>query len=139
MTLRMLFAKWTQTAALLLIGGALAWAIKLGVIISTNGEVIQTGAAALFMKIGLLLLFVGSTGIGHRLGLRLPGFLRALAMVLSPALVIGSFMLFGFISGPLFKDSSVWYAQQEGGIGIAVIVYLIIGIILYKSYRSATR
>jgi hypothetical protein len=81
----------------------LSWTIKLGVIISTNGRIINTGAAALFMQIGLFLLLLGSTGIGSRLSLYFTGWLRILAIILSPFVIFGTFVLISFITHPLFK------------------------------------
>lgn len=139
MQLHLLFSKWTKVAALLLMGGALAWAIKLSVIIATNGQVITTGAAALFMKIGLLLLLIGSTGIGNRLSVNRVPVLRVIAIIVSPLFLIAPIFLFSFIAGPLFKNSSLWYAQQEAPIAVAVAVSLIIGFLLYKSYKPIAR
>jgi hypothetical protein len=131
---RLLFQKWTKTAGLLLMGGALAWAIKLSVIISTNGRIIDTGAAALFMKIGLVLLLIGSTGIGSWLSYHRTLLLRIIAIVISPALLFGILLLFGTFVSPLAKTIDVWYAQQEAPIALAVILCLAIGFLLYKSY-----
>lgn len=138
MQLKSLFAQWTKVAALLLIGGALAWMIKLAVIISTNGEVINTGAAALFMKIGLVLLLIGSTAIGNRLGKNRQLFVRIIAIILSPVILIGLILLLGFITGPLFKSTSIWYAEQEAPILIAVVVSLVVGSLILKSYKPVT-
>jgi hypothetical protein len=139
MQLKQLFSPWTRTAGLLLIGGALAWTIKLGVIISTNGRIIDTGASAISMNIGLLLLAVGSTGIGDRVSLTRATFLRITAILLSPALIFGSFFLFGMLTNPFFRNSSVWYAQQEAPIALAVVVYLVVGLFLYRSDKPVTR
>ena len=113
--------------------GALAWAIKLAVIISTNGRIIDTGAAALLMKIGLITFFVGSTGIGSRLTHNSHLILRILSVILSPVIIFASFMLFPVITGPLFRNSSIWYAQGESPIGLAVLVYATVGYYLYRS------
>ena len=139
MHLRLLFSKWTPIASLLMMSGALAWMIKLCVIISTDGRIIDTGAAALFMRAGLILLIVGSTAIGHRLSVNRKFLLRIIAIILSPIVVFGSFLLFGMITNPLFKNSSVLYAQQEAPIAVAVIVYLSVGFSLYRSYNSVAR
>ena len=139
MQLKLLFSKWTQVAGLLLIGGALAWTIKLGVIISTNGRIIDTGAAALFMKIGLVMLLIGSTGVGNRLSLNRALLLRILAIILSPVVVFGSLILLGTFITPLFKNIDVWYAQQEAPIALAVIFNLAIGYILYRSHKSVAQ
>jgi hypothetical protein len=134
-----LFSKWTQTASIVLMGGSLAWAIKLGVIILTNGRIIDSGAAALLMKVGLLCFIVGSTAIGSRLSRNRALLLRAIAIILSPVVVFGSFILFGLITSPLFENSSVWYAQQEAGIALATLIYLPVGYLLYRSYGRAAQ
>ena len=136
---KLFFANWTQLAAVLLISGAIAWIIKLSVIVSTNGQVIDTGAAALFMKIGIILLAVGSTAIGSRLSANKATWLRVVAIVLSPVLLFAAFFAVGFIATPLFKNISLWYAQQEAPIAIAVVVSLLIGIALYRNYQPAVR
>ena len=136
---KIFLSKWTRVAGLILIGGALAWALKLSVIIWTNGRIIDTGAAAILMTTGILMLMVGSTGIGCRLSQGGPLWLRLIAMLLSPALVFGSFILFPMITGPLFKNSSVWYAQQESPIALAVVVYLVIGYLLYRSSKPVAQ
>jgi hypothetical protein len=137
MSLKSLSAQWTPIAGLLLIGASLAWIIKLGVIISTNGRIIDTGAAALCMRMGLLLFVIGSTGIGYRVSVNRNGWLRAVAMVVSPVVVFGSFLLLGMITGPFFKNSSVWYAEQEAPVGVCAIVYLAVGYFLYRSCKPA--
>lgn len=139
MQLKLIFTNWTRVAALLLIAGALAWAIKLGVIIATDGRIITTGAASFFMKAGLLLLFVGSTGIGNHLCQHRTRVLRTLAILLSPAMVIGLALILATITSPLFVNSKVWYAQQEAPIGIVAAVCFVIGSFLYRSTSLLNR
>ncbi len=122
-----------------MIGGTLAWAIKLAVIVSTDGRVITTGAAALFMTVGIVLLLIGSTGIGYYLSRNRSMPVRAIAIILSPALVFGSFILIGMVTNPLLQNSSVWYAQQEAPIGVAVILYMAVGYFLLRSGKRDTR
>jgi hypothetical protein len=43
--IKLLLSQWIQIAGVILIIGALAWTIKLIIIISTNGRIIDTGAA----------------------------------------------------------------------------------------------
>jgi hypothetical protein len=139
MQLKLLFSKWTQVAGLLLIGGAIAWTIKLAVIIATDGRIITTGAAALLMKIGIVLLVLGSTGIGNRLSLNRNLLLRAIAIILSPVVAFGTLLLFGTIINPILNpvlaNSGVWYAQQEAPIALAVVFFLAVGYLLYRSYK----
>lgn len=135
MQLKTFFSQWTKVAAFLLLGGATAWILKLGVIIATNGEVIDTGAAALFMKIGLLLLLIGSTGIGNQLSANRAILLRTLAIILSPVFLVGLIFLFGFVTGPLFKNTGIWYAEQEAPILVAVLVSMLVSYLLFKSSK----
>ena len=143
MQLKTIFSKWTQIAGLLLIGGAIAWTIKLSVIIATNGQVIDTGAAALFMKVGLLMLGIGSTGIGYRLSLHRSLLLRTAAIMLSPVVMFATFLLFAKLISPLLStvlnSSDVWYAQQEAPIVLAVVFYLSIGYLLFRSYKPVSQ
>ena len=135
MQLKALFTRWTKLAALFLMGGAFAWTLKLAVIISTNGRIIDTGAAAFLMKVGLVLLLIGSTGIGYRLSQNRQLWLRIVAILISPFLLFAAFMPFAWMAGPLFNDIPVWYAQQEAPIAIAVLVSFAIGYLLYRSYQ----
>ena len=130
------FSNWTQVAGLLLMGGALAWTIKLCIIIATNGRIIDTGAAALLMKIGIVLLVVGSTGIGNRLSRNRALWVRIISIVFSPIIVFGTLMLIGTFIVPLFRHVDLWYAQQEAPIALAVVFCMPLGYILYKSYKS---
>lgn len=101
-----LLSKWTLIAGLLLMGGALAWALKLGVIISTNGRIINTGAAALFMKLELIQFLVGSTGIGNYISRQRAAWVRTVAILLSPVIVFGSILLIGMAVSPYFKTAA---------------------------------
>jgi len=140
MQLTSIISKWTKVAGLFLIGGALAWTIKLSVIIATDGRIIDTGAAAFLMKLGILMLLVGSTGIGYRLSLHRSPWLRITAILLSPVVVSGAFLLFAKLASPLVnilvENSSMWYAEQESPIALAVIFFSSIGYLLYRSNKT---
>lgn len=90
------------------------------------------------MTIGIVLLLIGSTGIGYHLSRNRSVWVRAIAVILSPALVFGSFILIGMVTNPLLKNSSIWYAQQEAPIAVAVIVYMAVGYFLYRSGKRNT-
>jgi hypothetical protein len=134
-----LFSNWTKIAGLLLMGGALAWLIKLYVIVSSNGRIIDTGASAVSMNIGLVLLFIGSTGIGNRISINQKLLLRILAILVSPVVIFGSFLLFAALANALVTNSRVWYAQQEAPIAFAVVFYLAIGYLLFKSRKPVVQ
>ncbi|WP_276499613.1 hypothetical protein [Pontibacter litorisediminis] len=89
------------------------------------------------MTIGIVLLLIGSTGIGYYLSRNRNFLVRAVAIILSPALVFGSFVLIGMVTNPLLQNSSIWYAQQEAPIGVAVILYMAVGYFLFRSGRRS--
>ena len=120
-------------AGYLLIAGALAWMFKLVVIVSTNGRIIDSGPAAILMTAGLILLFIGSTGIGFYIARTRGVVIRIVSILLSPALLFGSFLLMGMLSEPLFRDSIFWYAPQEAPIGLAVLLSLAVGLRLSRN------
>lgn len=134
---RNVFSNWTQTAALFLIGGALSWTMKLLVIIATNGRIIDTGAAALLMKTGMLLLLVGSTSFGSGITANRNRFLRAGAILLSPLVVFGTCFLLTTALNPLVEGSGVWYAAQELPIAVVVLVCFPLGLLLLRRYQPA--
>lgn len=131
--MKSLFAQWNRVAGYLLIAGALAWMFKLVVIVSTNGRIIDSGPAAILMTAGLILLFVGSTGIGFYIARTRGVVIRIVSILLSPALLFGSFLLMGMLSEPLFRDSIFWYAPQEAPIGLAVLLSLAVGLRLSRN------
>jgi len=95
---------WIAIAGTTLIAGGVAWLLKLWVIVATDGRVVATGAAATFLELGLVLLIVGSTGIGVRLMMSQEPSMRVVLGLASPLLVLGV----GYIAG--------------GGIGYAILV-----------------
>lgn len=130
-----IFSNWTLFASALLMGGAIAWAIKLSVIISTNGRIIDTGAAALLMKVGIPLLLIGSTCVGHSITASRNIFLRCLAILFSPVLLFGVCFLITMSLSPLVENSGVWYAAQELPIAVVVLVSFPVGFFLNKRFR----
>lgn len=131
--MKSIFAQWNRVAGYLLIAGALAWMFKLIVIVSTNGRIIDTGPAAILMTAGLILLFIGSTGIGFSIARTRGIVIRIVSILISPALLFGSFLLMGTISEPLFRDSIFWYAPQEAPIALAVLLSLAVGLRLSRN------
>ena len=137
--MKSIFAQWNRVAGYLLIAGALAWMFKLVVIVSTNGRIINTGPAAVLMTAGLILLFIGSTGIGFSLARTRGMVIRAVSILLSPALLFGAFIFMGMISEPLFRDSVFWYAPEEAPIGLAVLLSLAVGLRLSRSREQMVK
>ena len=95
---------WIAIAGTSLVAGGGIWISKLWVIVATDGRVVATGAAATFLELGLVLLSVGSTGIGVRLMMGQEPSMRVVLGAACPLVLLG----FGYTLG--------------GGIGYAFLV-----------------
>ena len=107
---------------------------KLAVIVATDGRVTHTGAAAAFLDIGLVLLMVGSTGVGLRLAMNQETSMRVVVAVVSP-LVFGAlftaFSAIGYailaVGGAIAGVAVPGYLLEEGGIFVSAVVGLVVG------------
>jgi hypothetical protein len=145
---------WIAIAGTALIAGGVAWLSKLWVIVATDGRVVATGAAATFLELGLVLLIVGSTGIGVRLMMNQEPSMRIVLAVASPVVLLGVGYAAGGVIGyaVLLIGSALagvavpGYLLQEAGIlGLAMIglvagIWLMVYVMrrLYSDPRSRT-
>ena len=146
-----LWKSWIAIAGTALVAGGVAWLSKLAVIVATDGRVTHTGAAATFLDIGLVLLMVGSTGVGLRLASNQEASMRVILAVLSP-LVFGvlftAFSAIGYVilalGGVIAGVAVPGYLLEEGGIfvsavvGLGVGVWLVTGAVWRGSARGAS-
>jgi len=124
----------------MLLGGAIAWLAKLAVIVATDGEQTDTGAAAVFYLSGFVLLLVGSTAFGLWLtprGLAL----RIGAALLGPVAFVGSVSLLDAAAKALIGGRGPSYADDEWGILFAAVFWLAVGLVVAASIfdRAPTR
>jgi hypothetical protein len=134
---------WTAIAGTTLIAGGVAWLLKLWVIVATDGRVVATGAAATFLELGLVLLIVGSTGIGVRVMMSQEPSMRVVLALASPLVLLGVGYIAGggigytilFIGGALAGTGVPGYLLAESAIlGLAVI-----GLVAYAVPRGAAQ
>ena len=133
---------WIALAGTALIAGGVAWLSKLWVIVATDGRVVATGAAATFLDLGLVLLIVGSTGIGVRLMMSQEPSMRVVLAVASPLVFLGvGYALGGGIGGAIVGVAVPAYLLAEAGIlGLAVIGLLAgIWLMLYVMPRGVAQ
>jgi hypothetical protein len=107
-------------ATILLGAGAASLALKLLVILVTDGEVTDTGLAAVFLLAGVVLVVLGFALFAAWLAGRWPLVVRVLA---GAAGVVAFFVLFGVLDsiGKNFaSDSSYW--QDEIGILLTALL-----------------
>jgi hypothetical protein len=140
---------WIAIAGTALIAGGISWILKLWVIVATDGRVVATGAAATFLELGLVLLIVGSTGIGVRLMMSQEPSMRVVLAVASPLVLLGVGYVLGTViggailvlGGAIAGFSPPGYLLAEAGIlGLAVIglvagIWLVVDVVL----RAATQ
>ena len=141
----MSLSRWLiATAGLALVVGAMAWLIKMGVIIATDGRVTHTGAAGSSFTIGLWLLSVGAAGLGLRLTMSVDLVSRVIITVLFPFVFILSFFVFlviGYaivaVARVIVGDALPRYMLEEAGVLISAVVWMVIGaVLLFGSVRK---
>lgn len=120
-----LWRLWTAIAATALIAGGVAWILKLGVIVATGGRVVATGAAATFLELGLVLLIVGSTGIGVRLMMGQEPSMRVVLAVASPLVLLGV----GYAVGGLIGYAVLVIGGAAAGVAVPGYLLAEVGIL----------
>ena len=126
--------RWISIAGTVLVIGGVSWLLKLAVIVATGGRVTDTGAAAVFYVLGLVLLLVGSTGLGLRLTINGTIAMRVLAVVLSPVVLFTSFVLLDSIGRAVVGDRGPDYVPDEAGILLAAVAWLALGYVLLSKW-----
>lgn len=129
--------RWIDFGSVATALGGLSWLAKVAVIVSTDGEVNDEGAAALFYLTGVALMVAGSTAIGVLLVGHRARWMLAMAVALSPIIFILSFIILDGIAKPLVGDRGPAYFGEEAGILTMGLVWLVLGIGLFKAtHRS---
>lgn len=124
--------RWTRIGSIAAILGGISWLAKMAVIIITDGKVNDEGAAAVFYILGVTLMATGSTAFGIRLAHRRSSLLFVGAVVLSPVVFLVSFFVLDGIAQPLVINHGPAYWEDEVGIVVTALVWLLLGITLLK-------
>jgi hypothetical protein len=129
--------RWISIGSVAAALGGLSWLAKVAVIIATDGEVTDEGAAAFFYLLGVALMGIGSTAVGVLLAGRRSRWLVAVAVALSPIVYFVSYAVLDSITKPLVGDRGPAYAGDEVGILTTGLAWLMLGIgLLYTAHRS---
>jgi hypothetical protein len=120
----------TTILATLAAAGGAAWLAKLAVIVATDGATTDTGAAAAFYLMGIVLLAIGSAAVGSRLAARRHLALKIVALATSPALFFLSYALLDGIAKTLVGDAGPAWLEDEAGITLTAAVWLVTGVLL---------
>ena len=130
---------WTNTAGWILLVGAAAWLAKIAVIWSNDGRDLDRGAAAWLMRIGMVGLLLGSTAIGLWTARSAGAVTRAIAVVLSPAVLAASTFAIGTVATTLLGGRGPAWLPEEIGIVAAGAVWLAVALWLLSRVRRASR
>lgn len=125
--------RWIHIGSMAVALGGFSWLAKVAVIIATDGEVNDEGAAAFFYILGVALMAIGSTAAGVLLAGGRSWWMLAVAVVLSPILFVVSFAILDGILKPLVGDRGPAYAGDEAGILTTGLAWLTLGIGLLKT------
>lgn len=129
--------RWIDIGSIAAALGGLSWLAKVAVIIATDGEVDDEGAAAFFYILGVALMAIGATAVGVFLAGRRSRWLVAVAVALSPIVFFVSYAILDGITKPLVGDRGPAYAGDEVGILTTGLAWLMLGIsLLYTAHRS---
>lgn len=129
--------RWIDIGSVAATLGGLSWLAKLAVIVATDGEINDEGAAAFFYLVGVALMVAGSTAIGVLLARRRARWVLAMAVALSPIIFFASFIILDGIAKPLVGDRGPAYFGEEAGILTTGLVWLVLGIgLLTATHRS---
>ena len=115
-------ARWTRIAAMILVGGGVAFVLKLIAIPTTGGEDFESGVVAVLFFAGMFGMLVGSTAIGSRLAERASLPLYVVAVLLSPIVIWFVFIALDGGLKPLAEAGPDWYADEGGITAIAVLM-----------------
>jgi hypothetical protein len=120
--------RWIRAATALVLGGAAAWLAKLGVIVVTDGEQTDTGAAAAFYLTGFALLLLGSAALGLWLARHRSAAVRLASVLAGPLVFVVSMNAIDGAAKAVLGDLGPSYARDEWGILFAAIVWLTVGL-----------
>lgn len=129
--------KFTRVLAWILFAGGVSWLAKVGVIVWTDGEVVDSGAAAVFYLLGVALLAVGSIALGLRVTRGRAPWLRALAGAASVAVLLVSISVLDTIAKAVIGDLGDAYMRDEHGIWLTALVWLMVAVALLRDRRGA--
>lgn len=98
-------------AALALLAGGVSWLAKIGVIVATDGEITDTGAASFFYLLGAALLVVGAAAAGWWVASGRHVVLRPVAALAGVALLLLAIAVLDAVGKALADEGGYWYDE----------------------------
>jgi hypothetical protein len=124
-------ARWAAVSGIIAMAGGTSWLLKLGVIVGTGGDVVDTGAAALFYLLGAALLVIGAALIGLWLTAGLGIVVRAVGAVVGVLVFFATFVVLDAVAKGIVGQRGPDYAADESGIFLTAVFWLAIGVVAW--------
>ncbi len=118
---------WLRIATGLVLAGAVAWLVKLGVIVATETMDGNIGTTVFFLA-GFFLLLLGAAALGVWLARKLHGVLRVVAGLIGAIVFFMSMNLIDTGAKSVLGDLGPDYITEEWGILAAAITWLLVGL-----------
>lgn len=118
---------WLRIATGLVLAGAVAWLVKLGIIVATETTDGNIGTAVFFLA-GFFLLLLGAAALGVWLARRLHVVLRVVAGLIGALVFFMSMNWLDTGAKSLLGDIGPDYITDEWGILAAAITWLLVGL-----------
>ena len=118
---------WLRIATGLVLAGAVAWLVKLGVIVATETTTGNIGTAVFFLT-GFFLLLLGAGALGVWLARNLHVALRVVAGLVGATVFFMSMNWIDTGMKSVFGDAGPEYIHDEWGILAAAITWLLVGL-----------
>jgi hypothetical protein len=118
---------WLRIATGLVLAGAVAWLVKLGVIVATETTDGNIGTTVFFLA-GFFLLLLGAAALGVWLARKLHVALRVVAGVIGAIVFFTSMNLLDTGAKSILGDVGPNYITEEWGILAAAITWLLVGL-----------
>lgn len=129
--------RWITIASVAAALGGLSWLAKVAVIIATDGEVSDEGAAAFFYLLGVALMVIGATSVGAMLAGRRARLVLVMAIALSPIIFFISYAILDGITKPLVGDRGPAYVGDEVGILMTGLAWLMLGAVFVRTNHQS--
>ncbi len=127
---------WERWASVVLLLGAASWLAKMAVIFSTDGRVIDTGAASVFYLAGVALMALGVTAVGLHFTRPAATWIRIVAMLASVIGFFVSYFVIDAVARPTLGQVGPDYMPDEAGILLTAIFWLIVAVVLIRARPS---
>jgi hypothetical protein len=126
---------WLRLATGLVLAGAVAWLVKLGVIVATETTTGNIGTSVFFLA-GFVLMLLGAAAMGVWLTRNIHVLVRVVAGAAGAAVFFISMNTIDSGAKSVLGDVGPHYVREEWGILAAAIIWLVVGLVAIQRSRA---